>query len=214
MGAIPWQGVLLDLDGTLIDGFTPIVIALNRTLAKYGLPTMASSDIRRHTGIGDGSLATLFGDRWPQAKADFLQAHDRIHLETIAPLPGAEELLAWLRQRGIPTGIVTNKAQGRAEEQIRHLGWDRWIDAIVGACDEHPAKPHPHPVRRLCRRLGFAAEHALLIGDGPADMQAANAAGCTGIGLTGAFSAAELVAAGARRCFHDLREVLAWLRAA
>lgn len=206
------QGVLLDLDGTLIDGFTPIVIALNQTLEKYGLAKMSPRAIRRHTGVGDGGIATLFGDDWPAARRQFLELHDRIHLETIAPLPGASELLLWLKEHGIPAGIVTNKAQARAEEQISHLGWQEYIAAIIGADEDRPGKPNPEPVHRLCRQLGVLAAHTLLVGDGPVDMQAAKAAGSTGIGITASFSTGEMAEAGARHCFRDLCTLLAWLR--
>lgn len=206
------QGVLLDLDGTLIDGFAPIVTALNQTLEKYGLPTLSDHDIRRHTGIGDGSIEGLFGADWEDARQYFLALHDRHYLEQTIPLPGAEALLDWLKANHLSAGIVTNKGQHRAESQLDHLGWRDKIQVIIGFTDDRPTKPDPLPVQLACRLMNTMVSRTVFVGDGPADMQAASRAGCFPVGLSDLFTAEELRQAGAKLCFPKLALVHSWLR--
>jgi phosphoglycolate phosphatase-like HAD superfamily hydrolase len=111
------------MDGTLVDAFKPIFVALNTILEEYGFPTMTSLQVRRHTGSGGGSIASLFGDKWPVAHTRFLEIHDSLYLKEIKPLPGSTSLLRWLMEQQTPCGIVTNKSQERAEAQIAHRGW-------------------------------------------------------------------------------------------
>ena len=208
------KGILLDMDGTIVDAFSPIVRALNLTFAEYGLPEMSELEVRRHTGKGEASMIALFGDKRAEAGRRFLEIHDEDYLKRITPITGAEELLGWLAGRGIPSAIVTSKSQSRAEAQIDVLGWNPFIQAIIGKIDGRPEKPDPTPVLLGCTALGIKPAEAVMIGDGIADMQAAARAGCTAIGISDSFSEGELSQAGATHCFDSLSEVHAWLKTA
>ncbi len=206
------QAVLLDLDGTLIDAFAPIVRAMRKTLAAFDLPPMSDLAIRRHTGRGDCSMRALFGDKQDQAAAYFVQVHDETYLDDITPMPGALDLLRWLKAQAIPTAVVTSKGQHRAEAQLEKLGWTHYFHGIVGKVEGRASKPDPEPLLLACKGLRVDISGAVMVGDGEADMKAAKRAGCIGLGLTHAFDEAELQAAGASHCFASLTEVLVWLQ--
>lgn len=205
------HGVLLDLDGTLIDSFRPITLALNKTLAEFGLPQMTDKEVRRHTGRGECSMVSLFGDRREEASARYLEYHDE-HLLDIRPMPGAADLVSWLSERRIASGIVTSKEQLRAERQLRHFGWKDKVGTIVGMSKGRRQKPDPHTLQLACEALDISPQSCVMIGDGTADMQAAKSAGALPLGLTHCFSAQELTEAGAKRCFSSLFQAHAWLQ--
>lgn len=204
------RAILFDMDGTLVDAFAPIVYALNRTLEALELPQMSESDIRRHTGRGESSIRTLFGDRRDEAIGLYLQFHDE-RLYELTPMPGAEQMLQWAKAAGIAVAVVTSKSQSRAEAQLMHLGWTPWIDYVVGLMEGRMQKPDPHTLHLACELMGISPSEAVMVGDGIADMQAAVRAGCTALGLAHAFVPAELEAAGAQHCFSSLNEVRQWL---
>lgn len=207
----PVQGVLLDLDGTLIDGFTPIVAALNQTRQEFGLAPLSRLEIQRHTGRGGGSVEAMFGHAWVDARSRFLELHDLIFLHQTIAIPGAETLLDWLAVNGLMAGIVTNKGQERAEAQIRHLGWDNKLAVIVGYVPGKPVKPSPRPVRLACKAMQISVRRSIFIGDGVADMQAASKAGSLAVGIIDSFSGDELREAGAAICLSGLADAQAWL---
>ncbi len=207
-----FDGILLDLDGTLIDAFEPIVGAMQQTLAEFGLPAMSEQDIRRHTGRGDCSMTALFGEQKEEATQRFIAIHDLTYLDNIQVMPGAETLLNFLQTEQIPTAVVTSKGQHRAESQLDVLGWSSYFKAVVGKQDGRASKPDPEPLLIACAALDIDAEKAVMVGDGEADMKAASRAGCFGLGLTHSFSKEELKDSGANICFHSLNEVCKWLK--
>ncbi len=205
------QALLLDMDGTLVDAFAPIVRALNQTLCEFGLPEMSERDIRRHTGRGDCSMRKLFGERRDEAARRFLEIHDADYLERCHPMPGARELLDWAQANDLPMAVVTSKSQPRAEAQLARLGWLDCFAAVIGKQEGRKEKPDPEPVLLACGALGLTPQDACMVGDGVADMKAAQAAGSLALGLTHSFSEDELKAAGALACFESLEEVRQWL---
>jgi len=207
----PIQGVLLDLDGTLIDGFSPIVAALNQTREEFGMQPLPHLEIQRHTGRGGGSVEAMFGKAWREAQPRFLELHDRVFLSQTSPMPGAEELLDFLVVNGLVAGIVTNKGQERAETQLQHLGWHGKLAVVVGYVPGKPSKPSPKPVKLACKLMQIDVRRSLFIGDGPADMQAASRAGSLPIGIADSFSEEELRESGAALCFANLMDIQAWM---
>ncbi|MDX8384003.1 MAG: HAD family hydrolase [Ghiorsea sp.] len=206
------KGVLLDLDGTLIDAFPPIVRAMKKTLHEFNLPDMSEHAIRRHTGRGDCSMATLFGDNKKEATQRFIAIHDETYLHHIDALPGAESLLNWLEDQQIPMAVVTSKGQHRAQAQLEKLGWLERFACIIGKLEGRAAKPNPEPLLLACDNMGLPIKDMIMVGDGEADMQAAQRAGCLAVGLSSSFSDKELEQAGANHCFSSLDEVLLWLK--
>jgi len=206
------KAVLLDMDGTIVDAFPPIIRALNQTFIEYGLPQMSAKEVKRHTGKGDCSMKALFGDRREEAAARFLEIHDEDYLEQIKPLTGAETLFRWLQDNSIPTAIVTSKSQMRAEAQLDALNWTKYFDAVIGKMEGRPEKPDPGPVLLACQELNIDPQYTVMVGDGIADMKSATRAGSRALGLCDAFSAEELTEVGASRCFDSLTEVHTWLK--
>ena len=205
------KAVLLDMDGTIVDAFPPIIRALNQTFVEYGLPQMTAQEVKRHTGRGDCSMISLFGDKREEAGIRFLEIHDEDYLTSIEPLPGAEALFLWLKEQAIPCAIVTSKSQSRAEAQLDVLGWTQYIDSIIGKIPGRPEKPDPTPVLLACEKLHIDTSDTVMVGDGVADMKAGTRAGSTPIGICDGFSAEELTEAGASHCFDSLIQVQAWL---
>ncbi|GAA4505994.1 hypothetical protein GCM10023159_01690 [Brevibacterium yomogidense] len=115
--------------------------------------------------------------------------------DLVAPMPGALSGLERIRALGIPVGVVSNqsgigrgiltRAQVEAVnarvEQL--LGpFDVWEICPHRAEDRCPCrKPAPRMLVDACSTLGVAPRRTVFIGDIGADVQAAAAAGCTGI---------------------------------
>ena len=97
-------------------------------------------------------------------------------------MPGAEALLAALREAQIPMGIVSNKLGDLLRREVAHLGWSDYFFGIVGAQDAEFDKPHPAPIHLLLEKAGIEAGPAVwLVGDTDIDIRAALAAGCSAL---------------------------------
>lgn len=191
------QYILFDLDGTLIDHFTTIHKSVAYAQRELGLAESDYATVRATVG---GSvpitLGKLCGDENVAAAEPLFRQHfGEIIFDDVFTLPGAEWLLKTLKARGHKLGVFTNKYAGHSRSVLAHLGLDQWLDAIIGTGDpECPyRKPDPLFTAYALEQMECASEEALMIGDSPYDLAAAEA-GCLTCHLvaTGSHSAAEL----------------------
>lgn len=89
-------------------------------------------------------------------------------------LPGATELLASLRARGVRCVLVTNNSRASTEVVLRRHALE--FDLVLTR-DDGAAKPDPRIFSVALERLGAEAAEALAIGDAHLDLLAAHRAG-------------------------------------
>jgi phosphoglycolate phosphatase len=90
---------------------------------------------------------------------------------------GVAALLVELERRGLPWGIVTNKAERFTLPLVRQLAVLAGAQVVVGGDTTPHAKPHPAPLLEAARRLGLAPAQCLYVGDDERDIVAGRAAG-------------------------------------
>jgi phosphoglycolate phosphatase len=90
---------------------------------------------------------------------------------------GMPDLLAAIEGRGLPWGIVTNKAERFTFPLLAALGLATRTACVVGGDTTGRTKPHPEPLLHAARALGLAPATCLYVGDDLRDVQAARAAG-------------------------------------
>jgi HAD superfamily hydrolase (TIGR01509 family) len=112
----------------------------------------------------------------------------------VEPMPGARELLAALRERGVPLGLATNSGREFATRALRSAGLHDVFDAIVSAQDVERPKPAPDVYLEAAARLGVAPADCVALEDSETGVAAARAAGMTVVGVP-SFPAIDLSAA-------------------
>lgn len=191
------QYILFDLDGTLIDHFTTIAKSVAYAQRRLGLPESDYATVRATVG---GSvpitLSKLCGEENVDEAEPLFRAHfDEIIYDDVFALPGAEWLLQSLKADGVKLGVLTNKYAGHSRTVLAHLGLDAYLDVILGTgeSDCPYRKPDPLFTAYALEQMDCASDEAMLIGDSPYDLAAAEA-GCIECHLvaTGSHSADEL----------------------
>ncbi|MCC6414798.1 MAG: HAD family hydrolase [Opitutaceae bacterium] len=204
---MPFQTVLCDLDGTLVDAFTTIHRAYCHTLPQFGRlePTMA--EVRAAVGGGlRHAMARFLPEEQISAAIGVHQAYTaRILLEDVHALPGVLALLQALHARGVTLAVYTNKHGDAARRICAHLGFTPWLHGIYGAGDTPWLKPEPELAAYVLGELKASAATTLLVGDSPFDIESAHNGGfpCWTV-TTGTHDADQLAAAKADRVFPDL----------
>lgn len=171
----PFDGVLLDMDGTLIDSIAAVERSWIRWCQEYGV------DPLRLRGLHGVTAANVIAQLLPEDARE--AAHARIReievndVDGIVVLPGAAELLRSLSDGGVPTAIVTSGTTDLAEARIAAT---RLVHppVVVTASDVHRGKPWPDPWLEGARRLGVDPGTCLVIEDSAAGLRAAREAGC------------------------------------
>lgn len=194
------QGVIFDLDGTLIDTVGDFVLALNHMLAQLPLPVGTPTSVSRNVVeqlIGKGSehlIRSLLsrvlaeGDHTlSAAEFEALQAPAWDHYQThylaingqeAHVYPGVLACLEGLQARGMPLACLTNKPTAFALPLLQAKGLDRFFPVVFGGDAFERKKPDPLPLVKTCEALGTLPAHTLMVGDSSNDAQAARAAGC------------------------------------
>jgi phosphoglycolate phosphatase len=208
------RAILFDWDNTLVDTWPTIVECYHDTFTTLGVAPWTASEVqaRAHGSLRD-VFPGLFGERAGEAERVFYETFHRIHLERLQPLPGADDLLAHCHALGCYVAVVSNKVGDNLRTELAHLGWQRWISRAVGARDCLRDKPAPDPILRALDGTGIAPDETVwMVGDTPADLKCAHAAGCLPVLVGGPEALSELYLTHpprlrARNC-HELAALL------
>jgi putative hydrolase of the HAD superfamily len=110
--------------------------------------------------------------------------YNRLRAESMELFPGALELLADLRERGLKLGLLTNGFSETHREKIALLGLNDAFDAIFIADEVGMLKPDPLLFEHCCHTLGVAPARTAMVGDRyERDVRGAHAAGLRTIWL-------------------------------
>jgi HAD superfamily hydrolase (TIGR01509 family) len=217
------DALLLDLDGTLLDTNLLHARAWARALERFDLRVPVERVAEEIGKGGELLVPALVGRRVEEEKGDALrEAKEEIFIELIAGepvpvLPGAAELFAAARDRGLLTAIATASKRSQLEEMVERAGLDLFglADEVVTDDDVERPKPLPDVVTAAVAKLGLSPAQCAMVGDTPYDGTAARRAGVAAFGVeTGGHRPAALRRAWMRAVYRDVGALVADLDAA
>ena len=175
------DGVLFDLDGTLIDSAPDLYAALVAYCEEVGTPAPDYAPVRDVVSRGSRAILRCAFDESDETLLARMPRYLAIYQGMLAthtrPFDGIAPLLAAIEARGQRWGIVTNKPGFLTGELIRRLRWDERAGAVVSGDTLPVKKPDPAPVLLACERARIAPACGVFVGDDARDVQAGRAAG-------------------------------------
>jgi HAD superfamily hydrolase (TIGR01509 family) len=213
------DGVLFDLDGTLVDTVELRIEAWARTFDEAGI-RVDRGRLGPMIGV-DGKrlvreMGALAGQSIDEKRAEDIdrrcgEIYETLNLDP-RPLPGAGAFIDALERHGVKWAIATSSRKAQVGTSVEALGLGTEPTIVDGSHVQH-AKPEPDLLLLGATRLGVDPTRCWYIGDATWDIAAAIAAGMIPIGVTAgsAVAAAVLTGAGAAvvvRTLGDLVEAL------
>lgn len=177
-----YKAVLFDFDYTLGDSTVPIVNSYTAALAEMGWPAPDREAVRATIGytLFDG-YTMLTGDDDEARRQDFFprfKAHaGPVMIRDSVLCPGAEDVLNWLGQAGVQTGIVSTKGSDQIAGIFEKYGLREGLSLIIGGQDVTKNKPDPEGLNLALERLGLDRAEVLFCGDTVIDAETARRAG-------------------------------------
>ncbi len=174
-----YNAVLFDLDGTLIDSFSALAIAVNHARESAGLPGLEPEEIRKFVGHGVEPLLEQSFGTIPSAEVTriFNARYDQICCEHSRLLDEVESTLSALAAYGYAMAVCTNKPTGFSQKIIEHLGVASHFSVVAGPDLVGARKPDPAHVHWVLDALECSPSDALFVGDMVVDIDAARGAG-------------------------------------
>jgi HAD superfamily hydrolase (TIGR01549 family) len=167
--------------------------------------------LHRHVGMGgDKYVAAVAGEEVEERLGDELrdrweELFDEL-IDEVAPLEGAHDLIADLKERGRTVVLASSSIQRHLDHYLDLLGARELLDGWTTKDDVEATKPEPDLVQAALEKAG--TDDATMLGDTPWDVEAARKTGLETVCLlTGGFSEQELRDAGAAAVFESLGQV-------
>ncbi len=177
-----YRTILFDLDGTLLDTIEDLAHSVNHVMRTYGEPEHSVDAVRKMVGNGarklmeraipDGTEAPTFEEQLALQKEYYL-THSRIHTK---PFDGIIPLLQECKNRGIMTGVVSNKDHPAVRELVYYF-FKNLITESVGNGEGRRVKPYPDGCYEAMKRLMADKMSTLYVGDSEVDAETAANAG-------------------------------------
>jgi len=188
------QGVIFDLDGTLLDTLDDLADAANATLSHFDFP-VHTTDAYRYF-VGDG-LSTLIERILPEQNRSqpeiavcmdiFLQLYGRSWAIKSRPYAGIMEMLQQLQQAGVPMSILSNKPHAFTQLCVQRYFAADTFAFVHGQREGIPRKPDPSGALEIAALMNLSPHRIVYVGDTATDMQTGNDAGMYTLGVLWGF---------------------------
>ena len=188
----PLKGILFDFNGTLFfDSFYQIT-AFQQLAPLYGKSFTAEEIVGRMFGRSTDRIfcGNYKEDATPDDIKLFFERRDSLYFDICLSHPealrltlGAEELLEYLKESGIPYAMATGAQRNELEFFFEHLPLGRYFtwDNILYTDGTFRGKPAPDGYLLAAKKLGLDASECLIFEDGTAGLAAARAANAGGL---------------------------------
>lgn len=216
------RAVFFDQDGVLYNSMPYHAESWAWAMTKHGLPYTAMecyrNEGRTSTGVIQEHHQRMYGtDATPELVEAIYIDKTQHFTEMTGGFPGiiphVDEVLRYLHSHGIQCWVVTGSGQRNLIDALNET-FDHVFTDIISSFDVQHGKPDPEPYLKAWERSGFQKEECMVVENAPLGVRAAKAAGLFTIAVnTGPLPDFELATEHADIIFHNMSELLEWLKA-
>ncbi len=189
------EGLVFDLDGTLIHSTIDFLLMRNRTFERMkeaGVPNRVLEDTESIAYNLSASFRYLSEVKSAEAArslcsdvSKIMSEIEMLKVSQTQAVMGADKTIHHLIGKGYSVAVLTRGSRRYTEAALLASGLAKYFQYSV-CRDDHPddeAKPNPISMTRTASKLGVTKENCLLVGDHAMDLECARAAGTGFIGV-------------------------------
>ncbi|MGB9854708.1 MAG: HAD family hydrolase [Candidatus Bathyarchaeales archaeon] len=211
------KGLIIDLDGTLVDSREAYRAALTEAFTSMGIKnfnTKIALEIPRRLEqnkqiddlIPEGSTEKFL--------SNYLKAYYTLTESKSKALPGVSEILEELSKKA-RLALLTMRYVPREKvmKELEKFGLAKYFCCIVTALDTPFPKPSPEALKKCAQHISVKIDECAVVGDSVTDVKAGKKAGAKTVAvLTGIFSREELENEKPDLILESINELPAFLR--
>jgi HAD superfamily hydrolase (TIGR01509 family) len=213
-----FKAIIFDMDGTLVDSETvweKAEVAMFKAKGKAYTADIREQVIGLRLDAFFAKLIAIFD--LDETLDDLMQELNerilkRIEAGEIEAKQGAQTLIEYVTQQGLPYCIASSSPQSVIEATVKAQGWDTLIPQRYSADAVEHGKPAPDVYLYAAEKLGVAPEECLAIEDSPTGAKSAVAAGMACYVVPDYHTKPEAFKDITPHVFSDLDGILAHLR--
>lgn len=204
--------VIFDLDGTLMDTSSGILLAVRDAIKEHGMPELTEEQIRTFIGPPiQWSFEAQYGISKEQAQSmadSFRVLYSTKHLFEAVPYTGIYNLLNAINARGLKSAIATYKREDYALRLLKHYHFDDYTDIMYGGDNDGTLKKRDI-IQKCIDTAGITdLNEVVMVGDTLHDANGAKELGVDFIGVSFGFGFHGEDANGISNMAHTPEEVL------
>jgi len=212
------EGIIFDLDGTLVNTIEDIGDAANVMLKRKGLPLHTTDEYVKW--IGNGAVKLIENALGPGVDPDqlmpcvtrFRELYSKNLHNKSRLYEGIPELLDELTSRGMKLSVLSNKPHPFTGQVASFYlsGWDFY--PVFGQRESVPLKPDPTAALEIADILKIKRDKTLLVGDSLGDLKTAEAAGMIPVGVSWGYGRLGTIVQNGHCLIHDPMELIKLLK--
>jgi HAD superfamily hydrolase (TIGR01509 family) len=191
------EGILLDLDGTVVDSKEAYLEAAKiafKTIGQGMVDTKVVTEIPKRLELKLPINDLLRGSDAREFLDVYLKTYYQVAPAKAKPLPGISETLKKLSKKA-KLALITMRRVPKEKicEELEKFGLAKYFQYVITALDTDDPKPSPEALLKCARQFNIQIRKCVVVGDSVADIRAGKNAGAKTVGvLSGIFSRNEL----------------------
>lgn len=179
------KAIVFDFDGTLANTLPICYVAFQNVFKKFDNKDLSAEEIRAMFGPSETGIImeNLKNSNKENAIELYYEKYLEQHEKLVKPISEIVEMMEYLKEKRIKTGIVTGKARRSLDISLKALRMDNLFEIIITGDDVIDPKPHPEGVIKALSQLEVGRNDSMFIGDSNDDIEAGLRANVTTAGV-------------------------------
>lgn len=177
--------VIFDMDGTLLDTQRICIPAWEYAGRLQGIKGMGGC-IQKVCGMNEIGWTAHITENYPTLNVAEFKENYRDYIKKngeIKFMPGAQQLLEFLKDKGVKTALATGTRKATVFSHLKKLDCEDYFDAVVGGDDVINGKPAPDIFLKAAHLIGAKPEECFVFEDSANGVKSAYNAGMKCIGV-------------------------------